>query len=576
METGQKLIEIAAVSPSNRNVIIPLDQLFRYVDDRPLYRSIYSYDKEILDHMSIRKTVRNYRGKFYLDQIYFDIDKGVNSDQAVLDHAKYFIDELDLPQEYVQIWFSGTGYHIVVPDLFNITPSNELPAIVKASLKEMFDSIDTSIYMATGMIRVGRTINTKSNLYKIPLSLSELMNESVEWIHEQAKTPRLDFRHEPFDEIEPIWSDKVVKTGNDAPLKRVEAQDTTPYVTCVQKMFNEGPIQGSRHTKIIRMASSWKRVGIPLQAAIDSLSKWANTLNDYEIKHQVEDIYSKGYRFGCQDHMLSKYCDPKCLFYKSKNYTLELVTADQAEKNFIKFIRSDFSDKAFNFRDYYSQMNHDFYIYPGELVIVSGDTGLGKSTWLQNIIAQVNHMKVLFLPLENAEKLTFRRFAQITSSMTKEEVIEYYKHNSNGLSQKFEHVTLLPLPPRIDGVNQLVAEFQPNILVVDTIDELVSDKNDFDAQKERISWLKQIANKHDIIVFGVHHVAKADAKTGNFTIHSLKGLSDHYQKADKVLMIEGNMDYEDRSVRSLKARDEQPMALGFRYDKERAQFIEKV
>ena len=64
--------------------------------------------------------------------------------------------------------------------------------------------------------------------------------------------------------------------------------DVSNVVSCMQHVYNEGPVKGSRNMKLMRMASSYKRSGVPYLVALNGLLTWANgTLPDNEVIRSV-------------------------------------------------------------------------------------------------------------------------------------------------------------------------------------------------------------------------------------------------------------------------------------------------
>ena len=67
-----KFVEIAIGHPGNRGVVIPLPELPKYISkEQALFRSYYTFDEELVEHFKVRKTIKNYHGKFYIDRIIF-------------------------------------------------------------------------------------------------------------------------------------------------------------------------------------------------------------------------------------------------------------------------------------------------------------------------------------------------------------------------------------------------------------------------------------------------------------------------------------------------------------------------
>ena len=87
---------------------------------------------------------------------------------------------------------------------------------------------------------------------------------------------------------------------------------------CMKKM-NEGVGAGNRDNVGVRVVAHLKRSGLRSRMIWAALDAW-NELNDPPMEtHEIERLFEqglKGLRFGCHDHILKSYCDPKCRFYK--------------------------------------------------------------------------------------------------------------------------------------------------------------------------------------------------------------------------------------------------------------------
>ena len=201
---------------------------------------------------------------------------------------------------------------------------------------------------------------------------------------------------------------------------------------------------------------------------------------------------------------------------------------------------------CFNLKDYYP-MKTDYRFLPGELAILLGDTKLGKTAWLQSLMVKLTHMNILYLSLEVGDCLIFRRFLQAGNGMTKQEVNEIYRtYNEdkvNQINDKVKHIKVMTTSPDIDSMKQLIADNQPQIVCIDTIDAIdVRYNNDpFTKMEKIVNSLKQIATQMDVIFFGISHISKG-ASRDMLTVHSAKGNSAIEQKADKIIGIQGQRD----------------------------------
>lgn len=583
--------EIVLGNFKNRGLAVPVSDLYTYQkqalqSSSELYRSYYFFDEEILEHLKIRKTIRSYKGLYYLDRIVFDIDIGTDSNNYVHERAKGFIHSLiedwELSEDHIRAWFSGRGYHIVTPDFFGFKPSNSLPQTVRATLTKHFPDAD-DIYDHARVIRVGRTVNLKTGLYKILLPLKDLFNKAIEEIHERAREP-VTVTIDADAKEPPQYREKIILPNEVNPVAKAGKSGASDnpgrIVACMQKVIAEGAIPGSRHQKLLRLASTYRRAGVPLQIAVAGLSAWANTLNPLEVERIVKDVYEKGYRFGCDDKIMAAYCDAGCIYYKRKDYMQDLLSAERMERDFVNFIRSDYSNRAFDLARLY-KLKTSYMFYPGELVVLWGDTGLGKTTFVQNLCVRLTNMKILYLSLEVHANLLYRRFIQIANGWTKKQIIEYYKTHTNTLSDKVSHITALTVAPNLEAIKKLIGEEEPALVVIDTLDGIEYTGYEKDKTGPLCISLKQLAQQLDTIIFVVHHISKDAALDRNknqrpLNLHSGKGSSSAEQKADKVIGIEGDAESSLRKIRSLKARDEAPFELRLEFNQRTFRFIQHL
>ena len=564
---ADKYVEIALGHPKNRGVVIPLPELSRHmIDGQPLFRSYYSFDEELVEHFKVRKTIKNYHGKYYLDRIIFDIDKGSENSENCLENSKQFLNsliqrleeaEVENVENYIQPWFSGRGYHYSIPNVFGFVPSNDLPKIVKKTLEEYFPEAD-HIYDGARLIRVGFTINEKSKLYKIPLDIPEILYGTAEEIEMLASKP--EERPAPIPLLEPESLLEIVEPKEEESEVVIHEFNPSAVVTCVQKMYAEGDVKGSRHTKALRIASYMLRSGIPIDATKVMLQHWAKSLDTAETNRITDDTYRGVYRYGCFDAIMDKYCDVKCIYYpmkeKRQDMLMPVMSASEMESKYVERIRNLDRLPRINLADIYL-LEQNFWMNPGEMIIVIGDTGMGKTAWVQNLVVE-NKVRTLWLSLEMPVDLMYRRFLQIARGETKEEIDAHYKVSDNAWSKLIEHINCVTIPPKIEQIRRLVAETQPTMLVVDTIDCVRVSKYIHDSMfkmDEIIAEIRDIATTQHVIVVGVSHTTKADSRTGALDVHSGKHSSSIAQKADQVIAVEGLRNSIARKITSKKTRD---------------------
>ena len=578
-----RLYEVAYGGVTHRNIIVNAGELRNYQkqainNKMELYRSMYHYDEKIIEHFNVRKSVKGYIGICGLEKIIFDFDKGESSDDALLDRVRYFLKELieewKLPEESIRPWYSGRGYHITTPNFFSFEPSTKLPVIVKTTMMSYFPDIDHSVYDSNSIIRVGNTINAKVRRYKIPLTLYELYHLTAIDIIKFSEENRM-IEIQPYDDNEVIkYPDKIKYPTPQITGKQED--NLTNKITCMQVAYNKGPVKGERHQIMLRMGSAWRRGGMPRQAVISSLQQWSPDMDKYEIEKLVSNIFeannNDGYNFSCNDILMKKYCNEKCVFFKDKNYLPETKTNKSMESDFANFIRSDYQTKSIDLMKLLKVPGKSHIIIPGENVLMFGDGGIGKTALAQMMAIEATHLKVLYGNFEFVTNLLYRRFVQIKYSMSKEEVMQHYMFNNNSLSAGLEHITIIDNRVDLRGLYQAIETIEPGLIFLDTLMKIrTTDKMDYNKSVTLSDAFKKIAKDYNTIVVAINHIPKVNSvnKKGNpvaLNQHSSKGSGDLENMSDHVLMIEGRSDNDNRKISAGKARDEAKFSLPFTYD----------
>jgi len=572
-----EFVELVVGDFRNRGIIKTLDAIPEYVKgvqlkQMPLFRSYYVFGEDLMKYVEKNKTISGFEGIHALPEICLDIDKQAQSDEEVLEKAralvKRLVTELDVPTEQIYPYYSGTGYHVMVPDLFGFTPSIELSIIVKETLTSLFPECDP-IFDQHRLIRVDGTLNAKSKLWKIALTVDELNTLTAAQILVLASGPR-EMRHQiATPKAFPL--SRFIKVPIKAPEHSVLKSNPNGIVTCMQKLYNQGETQGSRHDAVLSMTSAFRRAGVPFGGILSIMQDWSPSLHredPAEIPRLVKGVFDNDMRYSCSSPLFEKYCDTKCIYFPLKNYESSVVTPVEMEKEYSEFLTTDFSKTSFDFNEMYD-LRHPYKVYPGELLVIIGDTGMGKTTLVQNWCVRLNKMKILYLSLEVHQHLLFRKFVQIANQVSKEQALDHYKNYKNTYSHSIDHIRVSTKAPTLLGLRKLIAEVQPQIVVVDTTDSIVMDRmHGLDKEDAQARGLKEIAQLMNIIIIGVHHIAKPDKMYGGMplTVHSGKGSSSWEQKADKVISIEGKGDFRNRLIRSLKARDEAAFEMNTEID----------
>ena len=452
---------------------------------------------------------------------------------------------------------------------FGFKESNELHMHVKETVKRMFPSneIDTSIFMKTGIYRVAHTLNTKSNLYKIPLTTEELWGFDVSDILMMAKEQRLDF---PYRKLSTNFELKsyIVKNLPRAELM-VSAANPHQIVPCVQEMLTMGPLEGARHRTAMRIISHFRRHGIPTEYAGKMMLYWnGNSLPEDEIIRLVDDVYNGGYKYSCGDEVMKDHCKTNCVYFKRKDYLIDVKGVDELQQSLRARLTTDFRGRTVNLARMFGLEGMDTKIYPGELVTIFGPTGSSKTALAQNIalgidfkndcVIQSCQIPTLFLSLELADWVMHRRNLQIISGEDKDTVEDNYEELYDEYRDLLSHLVVQMVPPTIAQIQEKIRELQPAMVVVDYID-LVDTPPSVRGEYEQVKYishsLSSMAVNNDVIIIQVSQVSREYSRNEILDLYAGKGSGAIENASRKVIGLNGQANSNAKHLEMYKNTD---------------------
>jgi|TARA_R110000824_G_scaffold87357_2_gene215473 hypothetical protein len=585
-------VEVAVGDVSSRNVVIPYHKLSEIVNKnigKEIYRSMFLYQKSIVNHIEDTGSIKGYEGIQALDKIVFDVDKGTKSNEDLKKQTHKLMRklvDLDCHPKYINIWFSGRGFHVVIPNLYGFKPSINLAREVKATIARDFGNKTDLIYDSKRLIRLPFSLNKKTNLYKTYLTHTQFLKFSYDEIVEYCEEVRFDMP-EAVNGVKTIW-EPMKHSKKEVKQERIVLQDATYQtnadVTCGQHIYNKGAAVENRHLTLLRLVSIWRRKGFTQEQCIVLGKNWIETypdnFNESEIKRIVIDTFSRPYEFNCQDEILEAHCDSKCKYFKSKDYgsNIKLKNVDEIIETYKQYIEDAKYNNTFNFKDLVN-IKEDYIFTAGDLVILGGNTKIGKTAFVQWIVSQVPDVKTAFLSLEVGENLINRRFFQCIIGLHKDNFKEWNQEYDQYLKEGMNHISVTDESPDIRDYHKIIETYNPKMLVIDTIDTIPVKyyQEEYERQNFVIKELKSLANKYKIIIFGISHISKFAAQQlengERLGIHSFKGNSVIEQKADKVIGFEQQSDNEKiRIISSLGTRDESPFEVRMLFNYETFSF----
>lgn len=588
MMTAYPAVEVAIGSYAQRGVLWDRNNLAGLPKGVPLWRSMFIYNRgELQSYLDEHGTLRgDYPGAVYVDNIVLDLD----GESAIRDAQKAVSMLIDrgVMLDSFAVYSSGQkGIHIhLARTLFSKHIRME---DVKATVEEHFghlDSLDTGLYHRSALIRVPNSIHQVTGRRVGAIDPSVLLSGVLENVTDLQNYVEMRDSEEPV-----IGGRKLTAPGtvfgtsrtklvvSRAP-KPVIHTDTTNRVVCMQRAVRTPPPEGQRHDYVLRVASWLRRLGMPSDLTETMVQTWSGFRDEKDTAQAVASVYEKQLEYSCHDHIMHLYCDDSCIFYNQK-VGMKPQAKDFREqmKSLVEFRKRIAMGRGINLKsiDPLSKtLKGNYWLLPGECAIITGDTGMGKSAMIQNIVVKAKK-KTLYLNLENAEELMTRRFVQIhEGGITKERALEVMMNGRmEAILDGLSHIYQVAMAPDIDEMEALVKDVNPEVVVVDTTDVIDvpgAGNNEMYQLKRVIERLRLVAQRHDVIVIAIHHINKSSAKENRVDLNSLTGNRANVTKMDHVFAIVGDRFSQFRSFRVLKSRDSEPFRMNLLFDGSRMMF----
>jgi len=447
--------------------------------------------------------------------------------------------EFDVPFEYLRIAFSGAkGFHITIPICAiceTPQPKDDFYKIYKGIAEDLatdFKFVDFSIYESKRLFRLTNTINSKSGLYKIPLTYDEL-EMTIDEIKELAKKPR-KIAQLPISEIE------LVKQLNELYQKWNSTNFNQPVTLETKRddlleLLKGGVTEGERHSAVIRITGALQKKGLDYNFALEILRHWNKSnnppLDDERLVNESKRVFN--------DNVVE---------------TPEIFSLKQAGDIYRDYISK--IDKCKVKTGYDSIDTKIRGLMPGETMCILGKTSVGKSAFLQNIglnYAKTSGEPVLFFSLEMPITAVYERTLQIETGLTGYEIENAFKRNEEDIKIKanlalndienFYVITktglnLDQIKHFISFAEQYIYRKKTGLILVDYLSLVRGTGKDLYEQTSRVArGIKDLAKDLDVPVIFLSQVTKAVGEYDELHINSARDSGVVDEASDFVLAL---------------------------------------
>lgn len=179
------------------------------------------------------------------------------------------------------------------------------------------------------------------------------------------------------------------------------------------------------------------------------------------------------------------------------------------------------------------------------LVVVSGETNAGKSTYSLNIIKELAQKDIptLFLPIERGVYSLGRRLLQILLGKTQEDMQFTSKDEWVKAIQALGRLPIYMAKPTVKDLGKTIVRakrlFGIRLVIIDHMDYLIRGSANKEALiSEKMHELKHIAEENGVIVVVISHINRGAVVGGQRpTIKNLKGSSSLEQDSEIAIML---------------------------------------
>lgn len=567
------------------------------VNSRECFCSYFRYEKSFADYVKRTGSVRGYKGRMYSDIWPCDVD---STDLSVsLDRTRRIVDYLlskDVPEQDLKVSFSGAkGFHVCLAStLFDLAPMEGLDQVYKVMArilsKDMEVDIDPTIYDAMRLFRLENSLNQKSGLYKIPLTVEELFTLTVDEIKELAKQPRILSAPVrvgiPNDYLMGVFLAALESTEKKQQVKingnreAVVGRHAKPCIARLLAGVSES--NPGRNNAAMRLAVHYKKEGMPAEAVLGLLKGWNENngppLDEAALGQVVEHVFSGKYDFGCNDAILRAFCGPDCIMHKRKEER-------QAQCK-------DMAPLASLVESYAESLNRTGRIFlgipeidtatrgmvPGEVVMLMARSGVGKTAAvLHTLFSKPSEVPAIFFSMEMPATQIFERAASMVTGLGAEDLEGLMQDPderaavSKIVAEKFQNVyivdkdalTIKEIEKYIDAAEKEVLHQKVRLVIIDHLGRMVrGGKPEYEELSALARGMKQLAKDREVIVYDVVQVGREQGGDGTIELglSAARGSGQIEEGADLLLAMwrpdlkDQNRDWDVAKIAAVKNR----------------------
>lgn len=505
--------------------------------DKDSYISAYYFNDKHHEQFKEKGSVAGITDVFGT-KIFWDCDSAKNLNQALSDVREIIsrLLNLGLKENTISVFFSGQKGFEVAVRLKNkkLTPTQTKNICM--SVAEGLETVDPVVYNATRIIRLPLTKHQKTGLYKIPLSVEDVNNTTVEEILEMAKNT---YRYE---DIKDVWEeaelpealnkikDKTKEVKQEVKIEDFSKLDLTKkpkFLSNWKYALSRGIFPpGMRSNALLILAATYKHESFPkgaayqlLKAAAEEQAKRYNVekFSKKEIwVNIIEQVYGPNWNGGSYtednfpENLKAFLIDSNIPREGSTGKTIEVATMSSTGDSFLEYIHSfERNDLKFGL----PSLDKEFPITAGTSVGIVGAASSGKTAAALKLLSNASKsgMISVFASLDMSRSRMFEKMLyRVTGGMKREEIFARWKDENQRkelldlINEEFGNVYMFnKSSPTVEQIREYIDDVEKKtgkkveLLMIDYFERIMSDfSDDTKASKMVANGIQDIVNDY--------------------------------------------------------------------------------
>lgn len=563
--------------------LLPVDtNIYKKIGDKKhqdWYKSIFLYQDEHKKQFDEKKSVAGMSG-LLTDKLVFDLDDASDLEHARKDTLAVCTRLMDngVNADHINLFFSGAKGFGVVLNLNETITRQEFVNVVFNVAGDL-KTFDTTINDYSRILRMPLTRHPKSGLYKIPLSLAELSDLSIDEIKELAKdvsgydedslsedlcrislTPKLiALKNKEYKKVN---TSPVVSKELDFDPSSIDFNECPRWLEPARFALQQGyfrgsqtATQGERNKAFLILAATYRNQGFSSEHALGLLMATANIQaertgedpysEDQMVREVINTVYNPSWRggqFGKDEPLLV-----------SIRERFGINEEEELSKPFVQI--KDVGDRFKNFAANFQQnriltgieaLDKKLVLTTGMAVGLLGAPSSGKTSILNAIVEYQSQKDIscIYQSLDMSDNLLYLRLLQKYSRLPIEQILEAFEGNKLDKNLQDAYASVLKnysnvhfnfrSAMTVEQIDKDVANYiketgrNPKFIAIDYLEKVRSDFSDPTTSSGLVvSQLSDLAKKYDACVMVLLQPQKSagDPSQELLSMRNVKGAS---------------------------------------------------